>query len=203
LTNSVPDYEALHKAIFALKNQTVYTRVRPYINDKITKEEHKAMHSTRPNSDADYPHSFVNAPIHEIPNDYESKIVGVTGAAFAWDFALRFLLPDNVEGKACHVEFELNQRYLRNNDSSRLLFVLPTFPPLSGIIVEILNSCNQSHLYELQGIDAFYLGANAVRDPKYDDMAVVRDLFATTHPNYTSASGHCRYSIVSNTIIHF
>ena len=150
-----------------LKNQTLYTPVRPYAeSDSFTKEEHNAFHSTRPNSDISYPHSFTSCPIHEIPNDYESKIVGTAGTGFAWDFALRFLLPDNVE----------------------------------GIIVEILNSCNQSSLYELHGIDAFYLGENATRDPKYDHMAVARDLFASTHPDYTTTPGHCYYTIVSNTV---
>ena len=161
---TLPDFILLGEALFALKNQTVYTPIRPYAeSDAFTTEEHNALHSTRPNSDSSYPHSFVHSPIHEIPNDYESKIVGVTGAGFAWDFALRFLLPDNVE----------------------------------GIKVEIVNSCNQSHLYELQGLDAFYLGENATKDSQYDDMVIVRDLFATTHPNYTSTPGHCYYTIVS------
>ena len=167
LTNSFADIEALRKAMLALKNQTLYTGFRQYTSSAaLTNEEHNAFHSTLPNSDSSYPHSFIYSPIHQIPNDYESKIVGRTGAAFAWDFALRFLLPDNVE----------------------------------GIIVEILNSCNQSSLYELHGIDAFYLGENATRDPKYDHMAVARDLFASTHPDYTTTPGHCYYTIVSNTV---
>ena len=164
---ALPDFALMSKAMYALKNQTIYSPIRPYAeSDAYTKEEHNALHSTRPNSDSSYPHSFINSPIHEIPNDYNSKIVGVTGAGFAWDFALRFLLPDNVE----------------------------------GIIVEILNSCNQSSLYELHGIDAFYLGENATKDSKYENMAVARDLFASTHPDYTTTPGHCYYTIVSNTV---
>jgi hypothetical protein len=165
LPNSLPDFEAMSKAMLELKTETVYSPVRPYAeSDAFTKEEHNAMHSNRPNSDSSYPHSFVNTPVHEIPNDSESKIVGITGAGFAWDFALRFLLPNNVE----------------------------------GIIVEIQNSCNQSNLYELVGYDAFYLGDNATKDSKYDDMVVIRDLFPTTHPNYTTTPGNCRYTIVSS-----
>lgn len=68
--------------------------------------------------------------------------------------------------------------------------------------MEIFNSCNQSFLYELHGYDAFYLGPNATRDPKYDHMAVVRELFANTHPGYTTTPGHCYYTIVSNTVVH-
>ena len=161
---TLPDFVEMDIAMFQMKNETVYSPVRPYAESlSFTDDEHNAMHSTRLNSDISYPHGFINSPIHEIPNDYESKIVGVTGGGFAWDFALRFLLPSNVE----------------------------------GIIVEIRNSCNQTSLYELIGYDAFYLGDNAAKDSKYDNMEVVRDLTPGTHPNFTATPGHCRYSIVS------
>ena len=162
--NQIPDYKKSIGAMFELKNETIYSSIRPYgENDSLDEKEHSAMHSTLANSDISYPHSFVNNPIHEIPNDYESKIVGTVAASFAWDAALRFLLPDNVE----------------------------------GIIVEIQNSCNQSVLYELVGYDALYLGDNATKDSTYDEMVVVRDLFPTTHPNYTKTPVNCRYKIVS------
>ena len=156
-------FEAMNTALLELKNETVFTPVRPYAESSaLTNEEHNAMHSSLPNSDVSYPYSFMNTPIHEIPNDYESKIVGTTGGGFAWDFALRYLLPNNVE----------------------------------GIMVEIQNSCNQTSLYELIGYDAFYLGENATKESKYDNMEVVRDLSLHTHPNFTTTPGHCQYSIV-------
>ena len=152
-----------------LKNQSGVTFFRPYPDvGAITEEEHTAMHSSRSNSNPNFPHSFLITPVHKIPNDSESKIVAYIGGGFAWDFALRFLLPDNVE----------------------------------GIIVEIKNSCNQSSLYELVGYDAFYLGENATKEPKYENMEVVRDLSFGTHPNFTSTPGHCRYTIVSNSLVH-
>ena len=70
------------------------------------------MHSSLPNSDVSYPYSFMNTPIHEIPNDYESKIVGTTGGGFAWDFALRYLLPNNVEGIMVEIQNSCNQTSL-------------------------------------------------------------------------------------------
>lgn len=153
----------MDNALLELKNETVYSPNRPYAeSSSFTNEEHKAMHSTHTNSDISYPHTFTDSPIHEIPNDYQSKIVGSVGCGFAWDFALRFLLPDNVE----------------------------------GIIVEIRNSCNQTSLYELVGYDAFYLGDNAAKESKYNEMAVERDLSFSTHPNFTTTPGHCRYTIV-------
>jgi hypothetical protein len=162
--SSFPDFVDANNAMYALKNETVYTPVRPYAKSlSFTDEQHSAMHSSRPNSDVSYPHTFMTSPIHETPNDYESKIVGHVGGGFAWDYALRYLLPDNVE----------------------------------GIIVEIKNSCNQTSLYELVGYDAFYLGDNATKESKYDEMEIVRNLSYSTHPNFTTTPGHCRYSIVS------
>lgn len=164
--SSFPDIVEGVNALFSLKNETVYTLVRPYIKNSLafTETEHNKMHSSRPNSEVSYPHSFVGSPIHEIPNDYESKIVGHVGGGLAWDFALRFLLPDTVE----------------------------------GIIVEIQNSCNQTSLYELDGHDAFYLGDNATKESKYDEMEVVRKLYFSNHPNFATTPGHCRYTIVRN-----
>ena len=154
----------LGKAIYELKNETILTAVRPVTQSSSnTVSEHNAMHSSRPNSDIKYPHSYIGTPVHKITNDTQSKIVAHVGGLFAWDFALRFLLPTNV----------------------------------NGIIAELRNSCNQSSLYALVGHDAFYLGDNATRESKYDDMEVVRDLSLGSHPNFTTTSGHCRYTIVS------
>ena len=36
-----------------------------------------------------------------------------------------------------------------------------------------------------------------------NDMEVTRDMFIGTHPNYTTTSGHCRYTIVSNEFFIF
>jgi hypothetical protein len=163
--SSLPDFVDMGKAIHELKNESVYSPVRPYAESlSYSEAEHDAMHSTRLNSEVSYPHSFFQVPIHENPYDPESKIVAIVGGGFAWDFALRYLLPDNVD----------------------------------GIIVEIQNSCNQTSLYELMGHDAFYLGENATKESMYDDMEVTRDMYISSHPNYTTTPGHCRYTIVRN-----
>jgi hypothetical protein len=141
----------------------VFTSVQPYTTSaSSTEQEHDAMHSSRPNSDINYPHSYVSTPVHENPSDTNSKIVGILGGLFAWDYALRYLLPNNVD----------------------------------GIIVEVRNTCNQTNLYALDGYDAFYLGENATKEMIYNNMEVVRDLSFSTHPNFTTTPGHCRYTIV-------
>jgi hypothetical protein len=164
----LPDNLEVVTAIITMKNQSAASPVRPYADGGIiTEEEHAAMHSSRSNSATSFPHSFILTPVHKIPNDPESKIVACVVGGMAWDFALRNLLPDNVE----------------------------------GIIVELQNSCNQTSLYELIGYDAFYLGENATKESKYDDMEVVRDLSFGTHPNFTTTPGHCRYTIVSEVFV--
>lgn len=110
---TVPSFVAMGEAMFELMNETVYSPVRPYLESlSFTQEEHSAMHSTRMNSDINYPHSFIYAPIHEILNDDQSKIVGVTGGGFAWDYALRYLLPNNVEGIIVEIQNTCNQSNL-------------------------------------------------------------------------------------------
>ena len=164
----VPVHVEMIDVMLELKNQSITSAILPYAdNGVITQEEHDAMHSSRSKSDSSFPHAFLITPVYEIPNDSESKIVASLGGGFAWDFALRNLLPENVE----------------------------------GIVVEIQNTCNQSTLYELVGIDAFYLGENATKESKYTDMEVARDLSFGSHPNYTTTQGHCIYSIVSNGFI--
>ena len=146
-----------------LQQKSITSPFLPYADTGIlTKEEHDAMHSTRLNSDSSFPHTNLLIPVYKTPNDPDSKLVAYVGGGFAWDFALRQLLPDNV----------------------------------GGIVVEIQNSCNESSLYELDGYDAFYLGENATRETKYDNMKVARDL-TFTNPDYILIPGDCTYSIVS------
>jgi hypothetical protein len=111
--NSFPDIALVNGAMLALQNEPVYSGARPYIDDVgFTKEEHSAMHSTRSKSDISYPHSFLQAPIHEDPTDDQSRIVAAAGLGFAWDYALRFLLPDNVEGIIAQIQNSCNQSSL-------------------------------------------------------------------------------------------
>ena len=106
----LPDFVEMISAIVALKNQSVVSPVRPYADSGvITEAEHAAMHSSRSNSDVTFPHSFLVTPVHKIPNDPESKIVSYVGGGFAWDFALRYLLPDNVEGIIVEIKNSCNQ----------------------------------------------------------------------------------------------
>ena len=110
---TLPDFLSLETALMELKNESVYTAVRPYAESfALTEEEHDALHSARLHSDVSYPHSFVDTPIHLIPNNYESKIVGSIGVAFAWDYALRFLLPSNVGGIIVKIQNSCNQTSL-------------------------------------------------------------------------------------------
>ena len=100
-------------AIFVLKNQSVASPVRPYVDSGvITPKEHDALHSSRLNSESTFPHTFLLTPVHEVPNDFESKIVAYFGGGFAWDYVLRNLLPENVEGIVVELQNTCNQSSL-------------------------------------------------------------------------------------------
>jgi hypothetical protein len=96
-----------------LKNETLYTAIQPYSpSASVSEQEHDKMHSSRLNSNVNYPHSYISTPVHEIPNDIDSKIVGNLGGLFAWDYALRNLLPSNVNGIIVEIRNTCNQSNL-------------------------------------------------------------------------------------------
>ena len=112
-TYSSRAFLAMGNAIFALKNESVYTASFPYVRStSVTDEEHDAMHSSRLNSDISYPHSLISTPVHKIPNDSESKIVARISGSFAWDYTLRNLLPNNVDGVMVELRNTCNQSSL-------------------------------------------------------------------------------------------
>jgi hypothetical protein len=110
--HSLPDFISMILAMLELKNETVFCGVRPYAGDAAyDMEEHSAFHSTLKNSNISYPHSFVGHPIHMIPGDYNSEIVADLGGGFAWDYALRNLIPEGVVGIIVEIDNSCNQSF--------------------------------------------------------------------------------------------
>jgi hypothetical protein len=110
--NSFPDFFARVQAMNVLKNETVVTPVRPYSTaTTFEKSEHNAFHSQFNGSEVSFPHSFISHPIHSNPGNYESEIVAFVDAGFAWDYALRFLLPEGVDGIVVEIENNCNQTF--------------------------------------------------------------------------------------------
>jgi hypothetical protein len=111
---SETDYTGMIAAMQVLKNQSVVAPVRPYQDEGsvLPKDVHDAMHSSRLNSNVSFPHSILMTPVYEVPNDSESKIVAYIGGGFAWDYALRSLLPDNVNGIIVEIKNSCNQSSL-------------------------------------------------------------------------------------------
>ena len=108
-------YRNLADAVLALKNESVFTASFPYsksLSTSTTDDEHNAMHSSRLNSDISYPHSLMSTPVHEVPGDSESKIVARISGSFAWDYTLRLLLPNNVNGIVAELRNTCNQSSL-------------------------------------------------------------------------------------------
>jgi hypothetical protein len=110
LTGTYSTMLKLIDVMLALKNESVTTTVGSYGDSGVmTENEHNAMHSTLHNSNVSFPHSFLFTPVHKIPGDSDSKIVAFVSGGFAWDVALRFLLPDNIEGIVVEIQNSCNQ----------------------------------------------------------------------------------------------
>ena len=111
---NVRDYEDIIVAMKALPGESLINKVRKSVSTgtAFTEEEHNAMHSrVKTGSQADFPHAFMWTPIYDDINNPESNFVGVVGTGFAWDFSLRNLLPDSVEGVVAVLSNNCNQTY--------------------------------------------------------------------------------------------
>mmetsp|Transcript_18821 Transcript_18821/g.46625 ORF Transcript_18821/g.46625 Transcript_18821/m.46625 type:complete len:283 (+) Transcript_18821:962-1810(+) len=124
---STPDLGSVFEAVKELKYESLVSGVRPYVAASLsfTDEEHARMHSEIEGSSTDFPHSFIYTPVHLDSQDFNSPIVALIGAAMAWDFSLRTLLPEGVIGihavikNSCNQSFtyEINGEWSRSDDS--------------------------------------------------------------------------------------
>ena len=111
---NVPDYEQIVEAAKVLRGESIICRVRKSVSTgtAFTEEEHDKMHSQLgTGSSSDHPHTFLWTPLYEDPEDPESKFVAVIATGFAWDFSLRNLLPDKVQGLIAIITNDCNQTY--------------------------------------------------------------------------------------------
>jgi hypothetical protein len=110
LPNNIPRYPEILATINELKNETIYSNFAPYLpGTAFAKFYHDGLHSQISGSDVSFPHSFVHHPIHSIPGDINSDIVAYAAGGVAWDFALRFLLPEGVDGIMVEVANNFNR----------------------------------------------------------------------------------------------
>lgn len=121
--HGVPDYASAINAAVLLKNETIITRVRPLAtNVALTKEQHDRMHSKQRESESGFPHSFAFYSVKKDLEDKDSPVVAVLVSVFAWDYALRNLLPDGVTGIYATVSNNCNQTYSFYLDGKDALF---------------------------------------------------------------------------------
>jgi class 3 adenylate cyclase len=110
--HSAPDLFPAFLAANILKNESITTGMESYPTDStFTKKEHDALHSQINGSDISFPHSFILHPVPKIPGDVNSEIVAYIFGGFAWDFALRFLLPEGVDGIIAEIENSCDQKF--------------------------------------------------------------------------------------------
>ncbi|CAJ1930877.1 unnamed protein product [Cylindrotheca closterium] len=110
---SLPDLASVFDAVKVLKNESLVSPVRPYATASMafTDEEHARMHSEIEGSSTEFPHSFMYTPVHLDSQDSNSPIVAIFGAAMAWDFSLRSLLPAGVIGIHAVLKNSCNQSF--------------------------------------------------------------------------------------------
>lgn len=110
---SMPFFTKLFDELVRLKNETLVSSVQPYqvVPLAMTQEEHDAMHSRLKDSSAQHPHSFFYHPIHEVPEDTESRVVAAMSGGVAWDRSLRNLLPTGVAGIHVVIQNSCQQAY--------------------------------------------------------------------------------------------
>jgi hypothetical protein len=107
-----PDFLPTFIAANILKNESLTTGVGSYRTDSaFAKYDHDALHSQINGSEVTFPHSFIIHPVPKIPGDVNSEIVAYVLGGFAWDFALRFLLPDGVDGIIAEIENNWGQKF--------------------------------------------------------------------------------------------
>ena len=99
--------------VFNLKNETLSSPVAPiYVTEVILDaDQHDSFHSSIPGSASSYPHTYLYTPVHREVENSDSDIVAVLISIFAWDVAMRDLLPPNVGGIVAVLENTCNQTF--------------------------------------------------------------------------------------------
>ena len=66
---------------------------------------------------------------------------------------------------------------------------------VEGIHVVLMNDCNQSYTYNVNGSKAVFEGEGDLHERKFSHYKVQVDLAAHLNPKFTSTSGHCQYKM--------
>eukprot|EP00934_Nitzschia_sp_Nitz4_P009323 Nitzschia sp. Nitz4//scaffold136_size62208//4385//8376//NITZ4_006361-RA/size62208-augustus-gene-0.5-mRNA-1//-1//CDS//3329535597//9313//frame0 len=161
-------YGPMIDTLLDLKYEALLTSVKPYeaaVGTVFTKEEHEEMHNNLDILDGS------SASPHSF-----------------WSFPIyeNPLDPDSriVAVNFCPMAWDV--------------FMLGLLPEgVKGITVVLDNSCDQSFTFSLDGPTVYYVGEGDFHDTKYDYLETFQDLMegSFTHPNYTTSTGHCQYSM--------
>jgi hypothetical protein len=98
--NSVESYIDILRSVVQLRNESLWTNVRPYTTAgmSFTPEQHAAMQSNRKGSQPDQPHSLVFRAVFRSLHDDTSDIVAAVTVPVAWDVPLQKVLPETSNG---------------------------------------------------------------------------------------------------------
>ncbi|CAB9505736.1 Receptor-type guanylate cyclase gcy [Seminavis robusta] len=123
---SLRSVEATVGALDHLQYETVFTgssKRGSTATDGILGEEVHATYHSQINGSSATPHGYGLHPVHQDPLDPNSKIVGMVSAAFAFDAALRNLIPDGVQGIICVITSNMAANFSYVVDGQNAFFL--------------------------------------------------------------------------------
>lgn len=113
-------FEALN---FSLSGETVLNEHSAPKQDPQWLKYHKHSHSQLPGSKASHPHYQMLRLIKEVPQDPDSRTVGLALSFMAWDKSLRNLLPSNVRGIHAVVRSNCGQAFTYQIDGNDAFYL--------------------------------------------------------------------------------
>ncbi|CAB9515789.1 Receptor-type guanylate cyclase gcy [Seminavis robusta] len=128
LNHNVGSLDRVATALVALEHlqyDTVFTGANgeDTTTDRILGKEVHATYHSQLNGTKSSPHGYALQPVHQDPLDQNSNIVGIVTSAFAFDAALRNLIPDGVQGIICVITSTENANFTYEVDGQNAYFL--------------------------------------------------------------------------------
>ena len=170
---SKPGEIAIIDALLKIRSETLISEVRPYNRIQrvaFSDEQHEALHEATVSTSAtveEYPHSFFYIPVHEEPEDLESRVVAIIVGALAWDISMTNLLPRDIDG----IQVEIRQ--ICEDVESHVWQV-------NGPEANYLGKFNEATDFNTE---------------RYAEMDIVVNLTPHQNPDFLTTPGHCQYEM--------
>lgn len=123
-TSTDPEYGPLTESLDVLRNETLMSSIRPYVEtNEEQKKIHATYHSQRPGEEVDFPHTYVLTTVHDKVDTADSTIIGYLFANVGFDWALQNLFEPEVTGLYVVGENTCNQTFTYKVDGPDAFFL--------------------------------------------------------------------------------